>query len=363
MNNKITKIKKTKLIKYFVILFFLFLIWFLGTFWAIIKYDQSVLIMSFSHNTNDFTQINHEKLMKGQKISGEFVAKDDNLGIVSLRFKSFQRVSYKQEDKLIFRLKEKGAKDWYYKNQYRSGFIYDMPFLPFGFPIIKDSFGKTYVFELESLNGNAVNGVALSSREPILASKYATDRNDILHNPAKLVSFAFKKYFNSFQTIDIAYSSLIFALPFLFYIYWISPLRKKIIKPYLSSVEKKYTSFLRRRFGKHSKYFEKIYYIVSRNYYIIFLILFILIDVIFLQIYNDLLYIVVGVIWFVMMKINNIDSEKTFLIGLGILIFAPIYLQLNITNVAEKAGAWAFILFVVGLIQALYDLRRNDEVQ
>lgn len=336
-------------------------LWFAMTFWYIVKFDQSFLVLSYNHNKESFTQLTHDRLVKGEKLVGEFTAHEDNLGIVALRFKSFQRIPYKNEDTLVFRIKEKGQKDWYYVNQYRSGFVYDVPFLPFGFPLIADSQGKTYNFELESLNGNQVNGVALSTRQPFIASKYQFDKATLQRDYKALLEFSSKKFFNSFTTIDIGYSSFVFSLPLLLYLFWISPARRKVVEPAMTAFSNKVDIYGRKLLGEKYTYVENVSNGFVSYYLLIFILAIILIDIIILQIYNDLLYVVIAVIWFFLMKAHKLEGKSTIIIGLVLLILAPIYLQLNITNTAEKAGAWAFILICVGIFQILFELKKLND--
>ena len=331
MVNKINRsYSQKKWVKWGLFPFFLLVLWFALTFWYIVIFDQAVLVLSYNYSPSNFTEITHERLLKGQKLSGEFVARDNNLGIVALRFKSFQRIPYAQEDSLLFKFKEKGQKDWYYQNTYRSGFTFDMPFLPFGFPVIHDSKEKTYVFELESLKGNKINGVALSSRQPFLTSKYQENKQVLLKSPKAFIDFGIKKFVNSFQTIDISFSSLVFMFPLFFYILW-NLFIKKSFKNAISGL----SSYL----------------------FIYFIILVILTDILFLQILNDLLFLVIAMLWLVIFKKYRLDSKYTFVVGLFILLFSPIFLQFNNNGVAQKAAAWAFIFFVTGLIQALSKIK------
>lgn len=314
---------KKKWVKFGLIPALLLGIWFILTFAYIVMFDQSVLVISYNHSADNFTSSTHNRLLKGQKLAGEFIAKEDNLGIVAMRFKSFQRIPFKDEDMLVFRLKEKGQKNWYYQNKYRSGLTFDVPFLPFGFPKIADSRGKTYIFELESLKGNSFNGVALSSRQPFLVSKYQMNKSELLHNPRQLVSFLITKFANSFYTIDITYSSTVFALLFLFYLFIL--IQPRILLP---------------------------------NYtFPVLIISLIIIDIVYLQVLNDLLYLFIVPLWLWVSVREKIDSKYAFGTGLFLLAFSPLFLQLNNTSAAETAGAWAFMFFVTGLIQAMWELR------
>jgi len=282
MAKKINVILTNKIVKWLIIPLCLFGLWFILTLWNIIVFHQSFLIVSYSHSSDNFTQLTNDKLLKGEKITGEFIAQEPNLGIVGIRFKSFQRVAYKDEDALVFRLKEKSQKDWYYENTYRSGFIYDLPFLPLGFPLISDSKGKTYVFELQSLKGNEKNGVALSTREPILESKYQADKAELVASPITLLAFGAKKFFNSFDNIDIVYSSLLFSLPLVFYLLWLFPFAKRLHKQTLQKLKK----------HKVKNGVVITTKITIQYIFLSILLITIVINIFTLQINNDLVYIV-----------------------------------------------------------------------
>lgn len=321
-NKHNNKFVENKWVKLGVIPVILLGLWFLLTFWYSTFFDNSISVISYNLPASNIVNLNHNRLLKGQMIKGSFVAKDDNLGIVSIRFQSFQRIPYDEEDTLIFRIKEKGQKDWLSQNYYRSGLTYDVPFLPFGFPVIPNSKGKTYQFELLSMHGNNINGVALSTRQPILVTKYKVSKSLLLHSPQALFKFIFEKTINSFQTIDISYSSVFFGLPLIFYLLLSSRLHRYIPRYSLP----------------------------------LLLVILVFFDVLFLQIVDSILFIEVPVLWLFLMKTYKLDSRYTFGIGLFFLVFAPIYLQLNIENTAEVAAAWAFMFFVAGLIQSLIEV-------
>ena len=207
---------------YGVIPMLLIAVWGVFTLLYITSYDKSFLLLSYNHSKDNFNQLTHNKLLAGNKISGEFTASEDNLGIVSLRFTLFSRVPFKNEDLLAFRIKEKGDTKWYYQSNYRSGIIYDVPLFPFGFPKIADSKGKQYVFELQSLKGNAQNSIALSKREPILISKYETSKQFLLADKKELLYFTLKK-FNALKTTEVLFVSFIFLLPLIIYFLLLTP--------------------------------------------------------------------------------------------------------------------------------------------
>ncbi len=127
-------------------------------------------------------------LLKSEKIVGRFKGAENNFGVILLRFVKFGKGS----DTLIFRLKEKGSRDWYYENKYDGELFQNNEYYPFGFPSISSSKNKSYLFEIKSTSGSDKNGVALSDAKPQLALVY-TYSQDQIRNPASLLSFVYKK--------------------------------------------------------------------------------------------------------------------------------------------------------------------------
>jgi len=347
---------KCNLIKWFVIPFSLLCLWFCLSFWYILIFDQSLLVISYNHSANNFSTISHTRLLAGERLSGDFIAKDNNLGAVAMRFKSFQRIPYSQEDTLVFRLKEKGQKAWYYENKYQSGLTFDVPFLPFGFPIIDESKGKEYIFELESLKGNVKNGVVLSTRDPFLVSKYKENKSEVLSNPKELVSFVFKKFFNSFNTIDILYSSFIFTLPFLFYIFWV-PLYKYCLDPLVALINRRPKKRSDGLTGYYLQFFLNYPLAILKYFFASFVVFVVFIDIIYLQTLNYLLYIVVVSIWIIILRKYQLKSKNSLFVGIFILFISPIALSINNNAMSEQAGAWAFMFLAGGLLMELLSNR------
>lgn len=328
---------RKNIIKKILIIFSLVLVWVGFTLWYIVIYDESFLILSYSHSNKNFQNITHERLLKGKMLSGEFIAKENNLGIISLRFKKFLRIPYDQEDVLVFRLKKKGETNWYYENEYRSGLTFDVPFLPFGFPLISDSKGKTYYFELESLSGNKINGVSLDKKEPFLVSKYQKEKSEIVKDYKVFLFYVCQKIINSFRSIDVVYSSFVFSLPLLFYI----------------SVP-----FILNRILLKNEYDNLVNTLLSIFYYWVFLFTFlvIIVDILILHVINDLLYIMIFFLWLLLAKVHNTNMRFSFSFGIIFLLISPITLMNGDVATAEKAAIWAYVLFFIGTCQCILDL-------
>lgn len=108
--------------------------------------DLPVSVLVQKHNKNQLISWQRTEILKEQKISGEFKASEDNLGILAFRF--VNPYGGGNSDKLIFRLKEKGKENWHYENTYATDQFQSDTLFPLGFPPISSSHGKTYYFEI-----------------------------------------------------------------------------------------------------------------------------------------------------------------------------------------------------------------------
>jgi len=153
-------------------------------------------------------------LLKGEKITTEFKASENSFGILLFRFAKLANIV---SDKVVFRLKEEGAENWYYENKYNADQFQDNQYFTFGFPSIINSKNNFYVFEIESLSGTYKNGVGISLDEPQTALVYKYAQSD-LKNLNTLSSFIFKKLvyvsgnINYWQVLITFIMSLFFVL-------------------------------------------------------------------------------------------------------------------------------------------------------
>ena len=123
-------------------------------------------------------------LVKGEKIIGEFTAPENYLGAIRIKFDMKQKIV---NDTVIFRIKKKGDKNWYFKSKYDARLFTGMKDYPFGFPPIKNSKGKTFIFELQSLKGSPEEGVRFSTTEPLITLEFQVPIKELLSNPKHLV--------------------------------------------------------------------------------------------------------------------------------------------------------------------------------
>lgn len=142
-------------------------------------------ILSVQRTTDQYD--NH--LFKGEKITSKIKATEDNFGILLFRF---AKLSSRVSDEVVFRIKEEGESNWYYENTYKANQFQPDQYFTFGFPPFKESKNNSYIFEIESLQGNYKNGVGISPHVPQMALVYKYSRED-LKRFDRLSSFLLKK--------------------------------------------------------------------------------------------------------------------------------------------------------------------------
>jgi hypothetical protein len=336
---------KENFVKRVIIIISLLALW-LGLTIHYISTFESFSIIPYNHRGVIDQHLN-EPLLRGQKITGTFEARENNLGIVAIRFQLRSRIPFAQEDDLVFRLKEKGSDDWYYESLYKSGLTYDVPFLPFGFPIIEDSKGKIYQFELESLKGNRRNAVIVSGQYPQLQSKYVGDLGEIKSNPGALLEYFKQKYIGALDNPSVVFSSMIYSLPLLFYLTWITGLIHKLLKPFSKQI-----TWIRQKLSLLRTH-EAILIFSGTLYFLV------LIDIFIFQLINDVAYIVVVATWIYLSRRMEAKIKLSFLVGLTILLITAISNTLGLEAVAEKSAAWAFMFLTAGTIQIALELRKE----
>ncbi|GAB4219357.1 MAG: hypothetical protein Fur009_5120 [Candidatus Microgenomates bacterium] len=205
---------RKKFLKIFFTLLFFLIIFFVSIINFLLKSDLSFTTLSYFYGNEIFINKFKNPLKKGEKIIGEFKAKENNLGIISIAFDPY----YKTWDDIIFRLKEKESNKWYYEKKYWANQFLDFEFFSFGFPIISNSKDKIYIFEIESLVANNNEGFGIRNRFPSVVIKYKFEKNELLANKKNLILFFIKKVVNNLKVPDFLFIFVISLLPLLFYI-------------------------------------------------------------------------------------------------------------------------------------------------
>ncbi len=132
---------------------------------------------------NTALHLSTQPLTHGKVITKTFSASEDNLGIVLVRFNTFERIN---TDQVTFRIKETDSSAWQYQHTVNTNQFQDNTYFTFGFPPIPKSKGKSYTIELTSLHGTPHNAVAISSQTTQFATAY---RLDITQAPLRFVLY------------------------------------------------------------------------------------------------------------------------------------------------------------------------------
>ena len=189
----------------------------LGTVMSLIsmfKADDVLTLLVHDHK-NLPGIFNDKELLAGETGSFYFIANEDNLGIVSVRFKTFARIN---DDILTFRIKSLPESEWYYENLYKTDQFQDEQFFTFGFPPIPDSQNKSFLVEIESIYGYEDNAVAFSEIEPKVQTKYKFQKEELQKNKLLLGRFLFKKSARALFDYNFYLAGFVYFLPLLFYI-------------------------------------------------------------------------------------------------------------------------------------------------
>lgn len=159
----------------------------------------------------EFSEKNITILSQDVAVSAEFTAIEPQLGIVSFRF---QKPDRETTAAVVFRIKEKGNQTWYYEHTYTANQLYIYDWYPFGFPILEQSRGRTYQFELAGVSERKEDAVLLLADRGFLVQYQLP--NDRLFTPVHRILLELQK--NLSTTVKgeiIVYSGFIIVL-FLF---------------------------------------------------------------------------------------------------------------------------------------------------
>lgn len=194
--------------------------------------DFSFTVLSYELPKNTISNLLDKELFKGDTVKGKFIAPDNYLGIVSIRFNTFKR---ENKDFILFRIKETNAPEWYFSESYRTTFS-DGTFYNFGFAPIQDSKNKQYQFEITSLQGQAGNAIGISSDEPIIRTKHQYPKQILLSDKKLFISHIFKKIVALLFDPETIFVIFVIFSPF--YIYLL------LLNKNIQSLDQKYQIFL-----------------------------------------------------------------------------------------------------------------------
>jgi len=325
------KMKKIiKIINSYKIIWLVLIPLFLLMFWIIcgILFDSRVSFSSIEKEGQNARLINvNGKLLKGQKVRGEFTSPENYMGIMVLKFNSYTKSDYRGEDVLQFKIKEKNSKEWYYLNNYRSGMLEHQLLFPFGFPVVENSRNKTFQFELESLYGNSTNSVDVSSDAPYIFTIHKYPKPEIMGSKIRLLSYLFKKTSISLASMDFLLRSSIYLLPFMFYSFFQIISRNKTT--------------------------------ARRKYLVAVILLFILTSSITLKEVYLGETVGLSVLWIFSVFYYNLNSKFNFTMAFLLIFIWVLLTELGLTFYVEKINFWTYLLLIIGVTQLVREIKLN----
>jgi len=283
--------------------------------------DINPNIISYNHSVNNIVQD------KGG-IRGEFIAANNYLGVLTLRFDNKDVVEKKSD----FKIKEKQSSTWYHTSSIDAVSFSMKPLYTFGLPTITDSKNKMYQFEIllpEFVPGDPA--LILSNQQPILSSQYVIPWKVLLKNQHLLFDFLKQKISYQLQSQYAPWVFLAYFLPLIGYLLYI-----RIFYKYIS-----YT-FIIKPITLIALLGMSIDIFILRNNYTIVAFIF-------------------SFIWINGIFFHKIKPQTSILAALFLLIWCPFFLIAHMEWVAEKAANWMFILTVIGFIQYFLISMRHYE--
>jgi len=309
-----------KYIKPILIALFFFLLGVRITMWSLYSQGEPFNILTENFNQFEFLDKKDGELLHKEVITGKFKAQENNLGIVSIRFDTYNRTN---TDYINFKIKEENGK-WDYHKEYYTGQFQNNQFFQFGFPKVNDSKNKDYIFELVSARGKNGDAVGLSKIEPKLQVKYEYTVGNFFSKPLDFLNFVFKKIINLIYTSNYIFNLLIYFLPLCFYLL-----------------------FFIFNF-KHG---------IPKAVSITTVFLLVLIDTFFLK-NNDFNYLTLILIWLFLSIKFKLSGRLSVLFGLVFLLVCPFFMLTNNELFAEKVSIWAYLFIIAGTILIMREERR-----
>ncbi len=191
-----------------------------GAVLAFYFYEEAYITVIQVHNENilpgNFTS---SPLTRGMVFQSEVTASYNNLGAVQLRINTYDRINY---NTIRFRLKEKGEENWLVSNKYVVDVFPNKLLYSFGFPVISDSAGKKYLFELTSDNGTPAQSIGFYGGYHEAATQYVFPVSSLMQDKKLLQMFVIEKvrslagdkyfvlYYGMFLIPTIVYFALLF---------------------------------------------------------------------------------------------------------------------------------------------------------
>jgi hypothetical protein len=336
--------------------------------------------------TKEQLQFPTTQLKTDDLVRGSFTAKYDNLGWVGVRFTTHFRIN---EDTLIFRIRNLDDQHWMYQNKYKTDQFQPNQIFPFGFPTIPNSKDKTYVFEIETIDGSEGNGVSINTQFPIAVASYTLDKQYYLSAfgsvknktgqiNIKILSDFLSFLLNKTSTLIVlgqyADSFILYLSPVPIYIFWywlvgsLSPAAIKFISSHRFITLVSILLILARIFVfKSNSSFYSFFIVaswitgtilyrsyhtaqarnfVAKNRWLILIIpLLMIVKAFFMEKSQDNMMLTIVLLWFSGVVIYKFKNTVNYYACLFFLILTVLLYISGTLKLAEQSAAWVIVFF------------------
>lgn len=320
-----------------VIIPFLFLFWLSISILLLSRVSFSVL----TYQTENLKNASDRKikLYKNEAYQGEFIAKDNNLGIIILSVDNYKKAKSGDEEILVFRFREKGKKNWDYKMEYSSNLFDSQSSFPFGIPLAVDSKNKHYEFELSSLRGESNNPLRFKSSMTFITG-YQYSKSEILKGGSTTLRFVLNKFIGFITDPELLFKSLIYLVPLIFYLIIYLFFKKFPVK-------------------------IKEIAIPFKIKYIKIFILFVLLKIILPKDTNLDGFFIALFVWIFLVSNFKLKSKVSFFFSLFLIIFWVMIIPFGFQGTQKIVNELVYAFFAFGCLQLLYEqvksIKKYDE--
>ncbi len=298
-----------------------------GVFLSLYFNTTSFSVIEYSHDFEFNPENPNFSLNKGDIIVGSFVAKENNLGIISIKLIRGDRPISYNSDYLNFKIRDIKNADWHHESKPNIQKHEKTWILPIGFPIIENSKNKKYEFELESVVNTEGLTLKLADKIPQFVTFYKYNFKQDENNINSLINFLLTKTYLAFTNLNFLFSSTIYFSPFIFYTLVVIINRKIGIK-------------------------------MGFSYLVLALII---IDILIIsQISPGLAVLLLG-LWFIASTYNKLESSVSYL-GLAILFLVLILMVMKKDSAGQNAAAvYVFGFMIIGVVQSILEKRLRKQ--
>lgn len=305
----------------------LFLLWRVVGLGNYVSETSGLLTIQLSHKARFDQRVVNSQIIKGIKLRGKLESFQNGLGTVLLRFYNFDRIN---SDELKFRIREEGDKNWYYESQVNVDQFLPDEYFTFGFPVIENSKGKIYEFEIESVRGTPGDAVAISRFLPQIASRYQFKKDEIKGNFGLIGYIVAVKFLNMLVDNQFLKKLLVSGVSLGLYYMVLLDFSKLV---FLGG----YVETLRRIMIK------------SRFWFILAVSCLTLVDILLVKESNDWLFAGLSIFWLFSVLVFQLHKEFLFYLAILTSLLYPVAFVFGQDRIADKLAIWWYLFIVMGL--------------